>query len=284
MLNDNTWALPFGEAAELELKTEWGQLSLQPVEPGGTPRLELTRGSGRHIQVNIDKVGESVRVSLDPQAWFGGWECRATVYVPRDVRASVHTNAGSVSVRDLVGCELAVKASAGKIDLTNVQGMLRLEADAGSVTGRDVGGYFDVETHAGSIRLDIFDVQPGEHRIRASMGSVKIELARGLDVCIETHTSMGSIKNGYLSNKSAPAKLVLSTEMGSVRVSEGNPHRQPWRTARPGRPFERTERPSEPSAAPRREDPELDRILKMVEAGDLSAQDADELLKAMGRV
>jgi hypothetical protein len=40
---------------------------------------------------------------------------------------------------------------------------------------------------------------------------------------------------------------------------------------------------SERSAAPR-EDPELDRILKMVEAGELSAHDADELLRAMGRV
>jgi hypothetical protein len=33
-----------------------------------------------------------------------------------------------------------------------------------------------------------------------------------------------------------------------------------------------------------REDPELERILKMVEAGELSAKDADELLQAMGRV
>ena len=31
-------------------------------------------------------------------------------------------------------------------------------------------------------------------------------------------------------------------------------------------------------------DPEVERILKMVESGDLSAQDADELLRAMGRV
>ncbi len=32
------------------------------------------------------------------------------------------------------------------------------------------------------------------------------------------------------------------------------------------------------------QDPELERILKMVESGTLSASDADELLKAMGRV
>ena len=45
---------------------------------------------------------EVVRVSLDPQPgfrWFGGWESRAFAYVPRDVRAAIQTNAGSVSVR-----------------------------------------------------------------------------------------------------------------------------------------------------------------------------------------
>jgi hypothetical protein len=43
----------------------------------------------------------------------------------------------------------------------------------------------------------------------------------------------------------------------------------------------------EPPTPPRNqpgEDPELERILKMVEAGELSAHDADELLKALGRV
>jgi hypothetical protein len=108
-------------------------------------------------------------------------------------------------------------------------------------------------------------------------------LARGLDVSVETHTSMGSVKNSFPSHQAAPAKLVLSTEMGSVRVSEGNSLRQPWRTARPDRP-ERAARPVEATVPPRQEDPELHRILKMVEAGELSAQDADELLKAMGRV
>jgi hypothetical protein len=281
--NDNTvWELPFGQPAELELQTEWGNLSLAPVEPGQSPRLELSRDSADNIAVHVDKQGDTVRVSLDPQRsfkWFGGWECRATLYVPRDVRAHLQTNAGSVSVRDLEGCELGIKVNAGKIDLVKVYGLVHLSADAGSVTGRDVGGYFDVETQAGSVRLDITDLQPGEHRICAQAGSVRLELARGLDVCIETHTSLGSVRNRYPSRPSAATKLVLSTEMGSVRVDEGasfRPARRPPAPPAPGRP--------EPPSAPAREDPELERILKMVEAGELSAQDADELLRAMGRV
>jgi hypothetical protein len=284
MHNGNTiWELPFGQPAELELHTEFGSLTLVPVEPDQTPRLELSRGSTDHIEVHVEKVGDTVRVALDPYRsfkWFGGYECRATLYVPRDVHAHVQTNAGSVTVEDLVHCELGIKANAGKIELRNVQGLMHLSADAGSVTGRHVGGYFNVETQAGSVRLEIMDLQPGEHRVRATTGSVGLILVPGMDVCVEAHTSLGSVRNRYPSRASAPAKLVLSTEIGSVRVDEGK-SREAWRPTPPPVP---PVRPEPPVVKPPREDPEMDRILKMVEAGELSAQDADELLRAMGRV
>jgi len=282
MQNGNVWNLPFSQPAELELQTDWGNLSLVPVEPGQTPRLELSRGSLDRIAVHVEKQGETVRVSLEPQHganWFGGWECRATVYVPRDVRAHLQTNAGSVSVRDLEGCELGIKANAGKISLDNVHGLLHLAAQAGSVNGHDVGGFFDVETHAGSVRLDITDLQPGEHHIRATTGSVRLEIARGMDVCIETHTSLGSVRNSYPSRSGAPTRLKLAAEMGSVRVEEASFRANPRESVAAPAPQR-----AEPPAPPRPVDPELERILKMVEAGELSAMDADELLKAMGRV
>jgi hypothetical protein len=205
------------------------------------------------------------------------------------VRAALQTNAGSISVRGLEGCELGIKANAGKIELVDVYGLLHLGADAGTIVGRGLGGFFDVEAHAGSVRLEILDLQPGEHRIRTSMGSVRLELARGIDVCIEARTSMGSVRNNYPIRADAPTRLILSSEMGSVRVEEApvaRPARRPTvprpDAAAPGPP------PTPSDAAgptsPPREDPELERILKMVEAGELSARDADELLRAMGRV
>jgi len=289
MQNGNTWELPFGSPAELELHSEWGSLSLLPVEPGQQPRLELSHGSLESVAVHVEKVGTRVRVALDPHRsfnWLGGWECRAALYVPRDVHASVQTNAGSVSARGLEGCQLGIKANAGKIDLVRVYGLLHLSADAGSVTGREVGGYFDVETQAGSVRLEIVDLQPGEHRIRATMGSVRVELARGLDVSIETHTSLGSVRNQAQTRSSAPAKLMVWTEMGSIRVEETSSTASQWR----GTPASTAPEPPEAPDAPRQaadarpDDPELERILKMVESGSLSAQEADELLRAMGRV
>ena len=290
MQNTTTWDLPFGSPAELELRSEACSMSLLPVEAGKQPRLELSHRSVDSVDVDVEKVGSVVRVALDPRPsfnWFGNWECRATLYVPRDVHASVETSAGSISVRDLDGCQLGIKASAGKIDLVKVRGLLHLSAEAGSITGREVGGYFDVETQAGSVRLEIVDLQPGEHRVRATMGSVRIELARRLDVAVETHTSLGSVRNQAPTRPSAPAKLVVSTEMGSIRVEETSSPAATWPhpdapttstpPAQPSAPETKAARPSGP-------DPEVERILKMVESGDLSAQDADELLRAMGRV
>jgi hypothetical protein len=278
-----TWELPFNDPAELELHTDFGSVWLVPVEPGGQSRLELHRNCVDRMAVEIDKHEDRVRVRLEPQpdfAWFRNWDCRATLYVPRNVRASLQTNAGSINVRDLVGCELGIKANAGKIELSDTYGLLHLGADAGSIVGRNIGGFLDVETQAGSIRLEVADLQPGEHRVRASMGSVRLELPKGMDVCIETRTSLGSVRNNYPSSQSAPVKLFLATEMGSLRVDEGSYPAPSW-PRRPDAP------PSPPVPAaptsPREADPELERILKMVESGELSAQEADELLQAMGR-
>jgi hypothetical protein len=314
MHNGNTWPLPFGEPAELELRTEWGSIALLPVEDGGSPRLELTRGSTENILVDIQKHGDVVRVALEPQRSFswlgGGWECHVDLYVPRNVRAHMQTSAGSIVARDLDGCELGIKANAGKIDLKSVHGLLHLAADAGSISGRDVGGHLDVEAQAGSVRLDISELRPGEHRIRATMGSVRLGLAPGLEVNIETRTTLGSVRNRYPSNPSAAARLLLSTEMGEVRVEEGalerrkaRAHSVSWSsvtstsvsanspsTVSSSSASTASDAPSsapptaDAAAADKPADPELERILKMVESGEISAQEADELLQAMGRV
>ena len=110
--------------------------------------------------------------------------------------------------------------------------------------------------------------------------SVRLELARGMDVCIEARSSLGSVRNRYPSHPSAATKLMLSTDVGSVHVDEGSSFRSPRRPTAAPAPPNSPERPT----APLPDDPELERILKMVEAGELSAQDADELLRAMGRV
>jgi hypothetical protein len=165
---------------------------------------------------------------------------------------------------------------------------LHLAADAGSIIGRAVGGYLDMEAQAGSVRLEVDELKPGEHRIRATMGSVRLDMARGMDVSIETRTSLGSIRNTYPSNASSSTRLLLSTEMGEVRVDEALFDRRtsasPATAAAASARGTATVTEAAHATRTERADPELERILKMVESGEISAHEADELLQAMGRV
>ena len=49
MHNGTLWELPFGQPAELELRSEFASLTLAPVEADQAPRLELSRGSTEHV-------------------------------------------------------------------------------------------------------------------------------------------------------------------------------------------------------------------------------------------
>jgi hypothetical protein len=316
-----TWPLPFGERAELELKSDLGSIHLEPVATGEEPRIEATGHDAGRITVNIRRDGDLVKVKIDQghsnRRMWGSWDARITVYLPRDVRAAVHTDAGSVEARDLGPCELKLTSDAGRIQLRNVRGRLRLATDAGQVTGKGLAGSFDVETDAGKVDLAIDALDPGEHQVRTDVGAIRVDLARGLDVRVETRASVGSVRCDYPSRPDAPAVLRVSTDVGTVRVREAGagdgPESWAWATAGvehgwpspppppvpPTPPFGFQSEPrqsggeagGEPGpragrsagSGSRPTSLEVERILKMVEAGELSARDADELLRAMDR-
>jgi hypothetical protein len=126
-------------------------------------------------------------------------------------------------------------------------------------------------------------------------------MARGIDVAIEARTSLGSVENKYPSNPTAPAKLLLVADLGEVEVREASierrvPSAEPRRStasssaASAGAATASASAGAATAAASSATndsndaDPELERILKMVEQGEISASEADELLQAMGRL
>ncbi len=221
-----SWQLPFGSQPALELRADATSVAIVPVGADETPHLEaIGRGADR-LDLRIDRVGDRVNVAIEPFrqfTWWGGWDTRLVLHVPPTVSARVETSAGSIDVRQLDGCDLELKASAGRIELNNVRGRLKLAADAGSIRGHDVAGRIWAETQAGSIRLEVTGLEPGEHRVRASMGQVRVDIAQGLEVKVESRASMGSSRVSYPSHPNASAVLQLSTEMGAIRVGEGMP-------------------------------------------------------------
>ncbi len=303
------WPLPFGDRPSLDLRTDLGSLVVVPVKAGEEPRIEAVGRGADQLELRIERVQEqeqeqkqeTVRVEVEPFrqfTWWGGWDTRLLAHVPPALTARIETGAGSIAIRGLDGATLAVRTNAGRIELTDVRGRLRLSADAGSIAAHAIAGALDAEAQAGSIRLEIAGLDPGEHRVRAGMGAIRVELAQGLDVRVETRTAMGSARNSYPAHPNAAAVLSLATDMGSIRVSEGTTARWPG-GATPAPPVAPAASPhgspaatataTATSASPSGAavaadgDADLDRILAMVEAGQLSARDADDLLRALGR-
>lgn len=304
--------LPFTATPTLDLETSASQIEVLPVEPGGEPRIESGHDTEK-VGIDVKVVDGVVQLRFGPGQtgwrWFAHSHARLKVYVPKSVRARIRNDMGEVRVSQLEGCDLEVSTSAGQIRLEHVRGRLKLHADAGEIRAEHIGGTLSASCNAGSARLGIDHLDAGEHQVRSNMGSVRIELATGLDVRIEAKTVMGSTRVKYPSNAEAKAVLKLETELGSVRVNDGGVFEdarrgdwadwrrhwaeQPWPPHHPdwghgGNPFGRLAETAramamsvfQPPAQPVR-DEELRRILSMVQAGQINAEQAEKLIRAI---
>jgi len=311
MSERQTLELPFADPPVLELATGFSELELLPVEDGGTPRVETRRApEDLGITAALEDGVTVLRLGLveAPLRWLGPGHPTVRVYVPKQVRARVRNDMGTLSIRGLEGCDLDVTTSAGQLKLDTVHGRLKLHADAGEIKGVQVGGSLDVGCNAGSAKLSVDQLDPGEHRVFSNMGSVRIELAPEISVRIEAKTVMGATRVRFPSTADAKAVLRLDADLGSVKVSEapaGDARHgdwadwrrtwaeQPW-AARPegsftdGPPWVRwaetarnvVSKVFEPPRPPVRDD-ELKRILSMVEEGKINAAEAEKLIRAI---
>jgi hypothetical protein len=321
-----TYALPFAERADLGLDCDLGSLHLVPVADGEQPRIEITGYDADEVEVEVRQDGDRVKANIShegriPRPWFGR-DARITVHLPRELRATVRTDAGAIDARDLGPCELSLTTDAGRLRLHNISGRIKLQSDAGQIKGEGLSGSLNVETDAGKVDLDINALDAGEHKVRTDVGAISITLAPEVDVRVEARASIGSARSDVPSRPDAAAVLRVTTDVGSVRVrrrgsghttaaDEGNdwdprawvkgtpfppvPPIPPIPPVPPVRPFRgrgwfEREQPgggdtggSGNRSTPREPDPDVERILKMVESGQISAKDADELLRAMDR-
>lgn len=298
-----TWPLPFSDLAQLELVTPFGDIALVALAPGEAPHVEQT-GGDRGLKVETAKDGDVVRIRLTSAEIsfldFGAPHARLVLHVPPNVRARVRTEFGRIRAERLdQGCDLDLATTAGAMQLEQITGRMALRTGAGQISGEKLAGTFDVVTAAGSVRLAISGLQPGHHRISTSMGAVRVDLSPGIQVKLETRTSMGSIRRKYPSSADAPAVLEVSTELGSVKVREAGQaderhgdfprwdvfpgwKAEKWADAW-GRFWTAQAPASDAPPPPRRpiRDEELSRILSLVEQGKISAQEAERLIRAI---
>src|SRR5438309_1271123 len=110
-----SWPLPFAESGQfLDLKADALPLTLLPVEAGQPPRVVADGPDAQRVQVSTELRGDELRVRVEQDGiltWFSRWDLRIVVYVPRDLRARVRSDAGAIDVRGLGRCDLELKTN-----------------------------------------------------------------------------------------------------------------------------------------------------------------------------
>lgn len=298
MATTKTIPLELADPPVLDVEADAVRLEVGPVEAGGASRIEVdTRGpAGERSPVTVEQVDGTTRVRVRT-SWvdlpFAGDDVvkRLRLYVPPHVRAKLSTSMGRLRVERLAGCDLDISTSAGTVELEQVRGRLSVSVDSGTVKGEHLGGTFSVRSQAGAVSLGIDALDAGTHVVRTAMGSVKVELAKGLAVRVETSATLGSARSSYPSTPDAEAVLRLEADLGSVKVREGGAAedarhgdwpdwRRLWRDV-VGSVAEQLETKPPPSKRPV-SDAALREVLDLVQQGKLTSAEAERLIRAMG--
>ncbi len=309
MRTEQSIPLPFSAEPVLDLHADATKVEVLPVARGEEPRIEI-EGRGEidgRAPLKVEQRGNVVFVRFDHE-WAQRWPTpleikKLILHVPSHLKAKLQCDMGKVRIHGLAGCDLDVTGTAGKLELEEVRGRLKLVMHMGSIWGDKLGGTFDVRSDAGSVALSLDALDDGEHVIRTAMGSVKVDLPKGLEVNVEMSTTLGSARSTFPSKRDAKAVLRVESQLGSVRVREaGEPDdprhgdwpdwRKWWADARevivtnvpaaseyipPAPP------PSSPPSPEAQQERELSmrRILEMVQEGKLTAVEAERLIRAM---
>ncbi len=253
--------LPLAEHPNLELVSDSAQITLVPLDPDEPPFLELLGRDGERVLVDIRAEADTTRVRIDtglgPLAF--GVRARVVVHVPAALRGRVRSSAGTIHAERLEGCSVVLETDFGAISLDDVHGAVRASTQAGRIDGEDLQGSFDISSTAGAVRLQIAELAPGTHRIHTSVGAIKVDLARGMNVNIKAKTELGAARVEYPSDPRAAAVLELNADIGTIKVRESYRQRG--------------------ASTPPRDDRDVESILHRVAEGALSPKDASSMLR-----
>ena len=289
-----TWRLPFGHLARLDLDSDFAAITVLPLAAGEEPRLEISTEALEDTRVEVIARDGAVRVNIrrNPSLLFGfglwGNGGKVTLYVPAQMQGVLRTQAGTIDVLDMGPGRLDVKSEAGRVTIDRFRGNLRASTEAGKVEVRDLRGSFDLRTSAGAIELTVAELAPGQHSASTDLGEVSIELPANASVDIEAKTGvLGSINNKVPQVADAASKLHVKVEVGEIRIrqrSGPSAPAQPQSAPAPTAPVPPVTAPWAVTETPPVAQPsgsETERILKLVESGQLSAKEAAVLLRAI---
>ena len=131
------------------------------------------------------------------------------VLVPAGQTVAIHLGVGKVNVSNVDG-DVRVDARSGSVTATNVKGGLLIDTGSGSVNASGVDGHAWIDTGSGSV--DLSDHRNGRVRIDTGSGGIDVTNADATDVHLDTGS--GSIELSSVRSRAVRA----GTGSGGIRA------------------------------------------------------------------
>jgi len=227
-----------------------GQLTVRRGEGDGTRTLAvvypgdrvvypaLGRGSNTTIDVRTDGTFGSVGGSVGGR-WFGGggrqvrvsgagggteaW-ADVRVQVPAGRTVTIHLAAGRVDVANVSG-DLRVRGHAAAIRASGTRGSLDLDTGSGAIELRDAQGDINLDTGSGGVTVNgvsggVLDVDTGSGRVEGGdlrVGRLHVDVGSG-----GVRLGGVSARDVDIDTGSGSVNLALSADAESVRIDTGS--------------------------------------------------------------
>ena len=216
---DTTTLAQPGPVRSLEVDVEVGRVDV--VAGGGEDAIIIRT---RRYLVGAPKVSEGlVEGVLRIQAECAGRIAAGCAVdyrleVPSGLPVRIRTDRASVSVTDMTGM-VEVEAGAGNVRLVRTRGPVKVDTSAGNVDGLDIAAEFlDATTGAGRIRLAIAEA-PGRLGLKTGAGNIDVGLpATPGGYRVATDTGAGKVDVTVEQNQGGSRAITATTGAGTIRI------------------------------------------------------------------
>ena len=216
---DRTVLAQPGTVRSVDVDVEVGRVE---VVPGGGDEATITRT--RRYLVGAPRTQEGLtdgvlRIEAECQSYIvAGCSVDYRIEVPAGVPVRIHTERASVAVTEMTGM-VEIDAGAGNVRLTRTRGPVKVDTSAGNVEGVDIAPQFlDATTGAGRIRLSIAEA-PGRLGLKTGAGNIDVALPTtpgGYRVA--TETGAGKVDVSVEQNEGGSRTIIASTGAGNIRI------------------------------------------------------------------
>jgi hypothetical protein len=142
------------------------------------------------IQVETIPQGNSLLIQTRKPLGLDSLSVQIEVTTPAGTQLDAHTGAGSVQVSGLQG-SVKVDTGAGSVDLADVIGTINAHTGAGSVTMTNADGTIQVDTGAGSIAYA--GIPSGNCSFQSGTGSITLNVPANTSASVDLGTGIGTV-------------------------------------------------------------------------------------------